>query len=84
MNWFTGTAVFVLVWFLVFLVALPWGVRLADAPESGHEAGAPANPRIGLKILLTTIIACVIWVGVEYIVANDIIDFRPPDTSDSP
>ena len=50
-------------------MVLPWGVRRQDDPEPGHEAGAPENPRLWLKVAVTTGIAVVItalaWVAVD-------------------
>jgi predicted secreted protein len=33
---------------------LPIGVRISEQGERGLDAGAPDNPRIGRKIVLTT------------------------------
>jgi predicted secreted protein len=38
--------------------------------------GAPARPRIWLKVALTTIVACVIWLGVFALIESDWISFR--------
>jgi predicted secreted protein len=84
MNWFTGTATYLVLWFLVLFTVLPWGIKVAESPEEGHATSAPVNPRLGLKILITTFIAAVLWFGVDYIVDNDIVDFRQPETSSNP
>ncbi|HLF58506.1 MAG TPA: DUF1467 family protein [Alphaproteobacteria bacterium] len=84
MNWFTGTATFLVVWFLVLFMVLPWGVKVAENPEQGHATSAPVNPRLGLKILVTTAIAVLVWLVVDYVVASNIIDFRPPESSANP
>jgi predicted secreted protein len=84
MNWFTGTATYLVLWFLVLFTVLPWGIKVAESPEEGHATSAPVNPRLGLKILITTFIAAVLWFGVDYIVDNDIVDFRQPETSLNP
>jgi predicted secreted protein len=81
MNWFTGSAVFLILWFLVLFMVLPWGVRVPDEPGPGHATSAPANPRLGLKVVITTAIAGVLWFVVDWIIANDIISFRSPPGS---
>ena len=84
MNWFTGTATYVVCWFLIFFMVLPWGVHTPDNPEPGHATSAPIHPRIGIKVLVTTLLAFIVWGVVDYIVANNIIDFRamvPPGQS---
>ena len=65
MNWFVGAATYLLLWFLVLLLVLPWGVKVTEEPEEGHATSAPVDPRIGLKILITTVIAALLWVGVD-------------------
>ncbi len=49
--------IFVLIWWLALFTVLPIGVRRVETPEPGHEAGAPENPKLWRKGLLTTVIA---------------------------
>ena len=69
MGWVGTGITFIISWWMVFFMVLPWGVRRQDDPEPGHEAGAPENPRLWLKVAVTTGIAVVItalaWVGVD-------------------
>jgi predicted secreted protein len=52
-------------WFLVMQILLPIGIR--SPHESGEEAhaladaGAPSNPRIGLKALIASGVAAALW-----------------------
>jgi predicted secreted protein len=75
MNWFTGIASFVVIWWVVIFAVLPWGVRPAE-DEMGQRAGAPENPRLGLKALVTTGVAVVLWGILYLIVSSDIWSFR--------
>jgi predicted secreted protein len=77
MTWFTGVAAYVVIWWLVIFTILPWGVRPAE-DEMGLRAGAPANPRLRLKALITTGIAAVLWGILYLIVSSDIWSFRQP------
>lgn len=69
MGWIGTGITFIISWWMVFFMVLPWGVRRQDDPEPGHEAGAPENPRLWLKVAVTTGIAVVItalaWVAVD-------------------
>ena len=69
MGWVGTGITFIISWWMVFFMVLPWGVRRQDDPELGHEAGAPENPRLRLKVAVTTGIAVVItalaWVAVD-------------------
>ncbi len=67
---------FILLWVTLFAV-LPWGVRRGEsAPGEGHDSGAPANPRLGLKFAATTVIAALLWAGVYALVTSGIINVR--------
>ncbi|MBL8700481.1 MAG: DUF1467 family protein [Alphaproteobacteria bacterium] len=76
MGWATGIAIYATIWWVVIFAVLPWGVRTPDKAETGHASGAPANPRLGLKALVTTIISAVIWVAIDLVVRSDLISFR--------
>jgi predicted secreted protein len=77
MNWFTGIMVYVVIWWLVIFCVLPIGVTPANEAHLGHDPGAPANPRMGFKVLLTTGITTVIFAIVYLIIISDWISFRP-------
>jgi len=76
MNWFTGTMVFIILWWLVWFCALPIGVRPADVPEEGHEPGAPVKPYLWWKAAGTTAVAAALFGVVYWLVASDYISFR--------
>ena len=57
---------FLVIWWLTLFVVLPWGVRRSESPDTGHDPGAPANPMLFKKALITTAIALVIW-GAAYL-----------------
>lgn len=76
MSWFTGILVYCMIWVVVLLTVLPWGVRPADDPEPGHEPGAPAQPMLWRKALATTVLAGVIWAAVYVVIDQGWISFR--------
>ena len=57
-----GVVAYVIIWVVVLFMVLPFGVRQPDETEPGHMPGAPENPRIGLKLAVTSGIAAVIWI----------------------
>jgi len=59
--WFSQAAIFILIWFVVVFAVLPWGVRQPTVPEPGHDPGAPVNPQLGRKVIITTAISLVVW-----------------------
>jgi predicted secreted protein len=76
MSWFGALVVFTVVWWLVFFVTLPFGVRRIENPEQGHDAGAPEKPRLLIKAGITTAIAGAVTGGLAAAVAYELIDFR--------
>lgn len=76
MGWVTGIVVYVIIWWLVIFMVLPWGVRRTETPEAGHDHGAPARPMLARKLLATTLIAGVLFAIVFAIVEADIISLR--------
>jgi predicted secreted protein len=76
MGWATGVAIYGTIWWVVIFAVLPWGVRTPDRPEKGNAASAPINPRLGIKVLATTVISAVIWVAIELVVRSDLVSFR--------
>ena len=64
MPWALGTAIFVIIWWTLLFTVLPFGVRSqqeTDAIVPGTDPGAPAKPRLGMKLIVTTALAIVFW-----------------------
>ncbi len=66
---FSQAAIFLLIWFVVLFAVLPWGVRQSSDPEPGHDPGAPANPNLWRKAIVTTVISLLLW-GVYFYVTQ--------------
>ena len=80
MTWISGTVVYVIIWWLVFFMALPIGVKppheVGEVAEPGHEAGAPVRPHLWKKVLAATVIAGILWGVAYWVIVEDIIRFR--------
>jgi predicted secreted protein len=66
----TAIAIYFLIWWITLFAVLPWGVRRQDengAIAPGTDPGAPAIPRLGWKLLWTTVAASAIF-AVCYVV----------------
>ena len=77
MNWFTGTAMFLVVWWVVLFAVLPFGVRVPDTVEEGQATSAPSHPRLWLKAGVTTAIAAVVWGILYLLITRGVIPLRP-------
>ena len=70
MGWATGVMVYVVIWWTVLFVTLPFGVRSqAESGEvqKGTDPGAPVAPALLKKALITSILAAIVFAGVWYI-----------------
>ena len=77
MDWLTAAVLYLLIWWVVLFAVLPVGTRPEPEPDpnSGWR-GAPARPRIGRKILATTLITAVIWGGCVALIDSGWLSFR--------
>jgi predicted secreted protein len=73
MDLVSGVVVFILLWWWVFLMALPFGVKVHDEIEPGHASSAPERPRIRLKMLIATVIASGLFMIVYWIIETGFI-----------
>ena len=56
-------AIFFVVWWVVLFAVLPWGVRSQHEKGEmllGTDPGAPANPRLLRKAIITTLVAMIV------------------------
>ena len=70
-----GFLIYVIIWWLVVFTILQFGVKKPDKIEKGHADGAPQNPRIIKKFIITSLIAFVLWLIVFYIIKNQFFVF---------
>ena len=69
----SAITVFVVLWWLVLFVVLPWGVQRDEAPQTGNDPGAPMRPRLLRKALLTTAIAAVLFALVYAVITGGLL-----------
>jgi predicted secreted protein len=81
MNLFATIVTFLVIWWLILFMVLPFGVAPPEVVEKGHASSAPAKPRLLIKLLITTVLAIVVTYGVQWFVQSGLIDIRPPSAS---
>lgn len=77
MGWFTGLVVYLLIWWTVLFAVLPFGTRQAaiSDPRLGWR-GAPEHPHLLRKVIVTTLIAAVVWAGADLLISSPYVSFR--------
>jgi len=63
--------IFVVIWWLVLFMVLPFGIQKDDEIVGGNDPGAPKNPMLKKKIILTSIISLVLSIIVS-VIKNEI------------
>ncbi len=77
MNWFTAVVLFVLIWWTALFAVLPLGTKPVPTPDSlTGWRGAPEQPRLGRKLLITTAITLLIWGICMGVIESGWISFR--------
>jgi predicted secreted protein len=77
MNWFTGAVLFVIIWWTALFAVLPIGTKpMVAADDKSGWRGAPEHPRMLRKIIITTLVTCILWAGAVSLIRSDYLSFR--------
>ena len=72
--------VYVMIWWIIFFSVLPIGIQsnkeIYKEKIGGNDPGAPKNPRIVQRFLLTTLITSIIFAVIYYLVRIDLLNLR--------
>tara|TARA_B100000700_G_scaffold228762_1_gene252765 strand:+ start:34 stop:288 length:255 start_codon:yes stop_codon:yes gene_type:complete len=72
--------VYVMIWWIIFFSVLPIGIQskkeVFKEKIGGIDPGAPNNPKILKKFLITTIITSIIFIVIYYLVKIDLLNLR--------
>lgn len=63
--------IFVIIWWLVLFIVLPFGIQTENDVKDGNDPGAPKNPMLKKKIIITSIISFFLSILVT-IIKNEI------------
>tara|TARA_B100000242_G_C42858594_1_gene398590 strand:- start:255 stop:509 length:255 start_codon:yes stop_codon:yes gene_type:complete len=72
--------VYVIIWWIIFFSLLPVGIKsnkeVFREKIEGIDPGAPKNPKIAKKFLMTTIITTIIFLVIYYLVKINLLNLR--------
>ena len=72
--------VYVMIWWIIFFSLLPVGIQsnkeVFKEKIGGMDPGAPKNPKIRKKFLITTLITTIIFAVIYYLVEIDFLNLR--------
>lgn len=72
----TGVMIYVLIWWMVMFCILPFNIQTENKPTDGAMPGAPLNPHLKGKIIITTAISSLVWVIVYCIIQANLVSFH--------
>jgi predicted secreted protein len=76
MDIVSGIVVYILLWWWVLFMVLPFGAKAPEQVDTGHASSAPERPRMMLKLAVTTIVSAGLFVIVYLIISSGIFSFR--------
>ena len=76
MDIVSGIVVYILLWWWVLFMTLPFGAKAPESVEKGHATSAPQKPRLLIKAAATTVIAFIFWLIVNALISSNIFSFR--------
>ena len=72
--------VYVCIWWVVFFSLLPVGIVSEDKKFKeglgGNDPGAPKNPKIVKKFVITTLTTTILFIAIYYMVSNNYLNLR--------
>ena len=72
--------VYISIWWIVFFSVLPIGIKSQNIKfkdrMQGNDPGAPKNPKIAKKFLITTLITSIIFAVIYYLSINNYLNLR--------
>jgi predicted secreted protein len=72
--------VYICIWWIVFFSVLPIGIKSQNIEFKenlrGNDPGAPKNPGIAKKFLITTLITSIIFAVIYYLTINNYLNLR--------
>ena len=66
-----------MIWWTALFAVLPIGTKpMAQPDDKSGWRGAPERPNILRKVIVTTIVASVLWTGSYLLIRSDYVSFR--------
>ncbi len=77
MGLVNGIVLYIVLWWVVFFMALPFGVQSDEEAGQDTLAGtvssAPVKPMLRLKVIITTVVAATVWGGIWWALDSGLI-----------
>jgi predicted secreted protein len=78
----SALVLYAVLWFLTLLIVIPIRLKTqGDVGEIVHgtHAGAPHEPQMKKRMLITTVVAFVLWAIIAYVISSGMLTVRDID-----
>ena len=65
--------IYVIVWWILFFMALPIGLKKPVYNIPGQDRGAPEKPKLWLKFFVVSIISLILTIIINFIIRNNLL-----------
>ena len=73
MSFFESFVIYVVVWWVLFFVSLPIGIRRSHSFIPGQDSGAPEKTYLWKKFLIVSVITFAFTLIIIYLINNKLI-----------
>ncbi|HYD19780.1 MAG TPA: DUF1467 family protein [Patescibacteria group bacterium] len=73
MDVVTALFIYLLIWWVMLFAVLPLGVERHADEGVGHDAGAPRQPHLKKKIILTSLLSAGLLLLIHLLIVADVI-----------
>ena len=73
MSLFEGFIIYVVVWWILFFMFLPLGIKKSSKLVPGQDSGAPEKTYLLKKIFIVSLVSLVLTLVIIYLINNNII-----------
>ncbi|MRU16232.1 DUF1467 family protein [Roseovarius sp. A21] len=81
----SAIVLFLVIWFMTFLIALPIRIQTqgeAGTTVEGTHAGSPEQHHLRKKMIITTLVSIVLWIIIGGTILSGVISVRDIDMFD--
>ena len=73
MSLFEGFVVYVVIWWILFFIFLPIGIKRSNTLIPGQDSGAPEKTFLWKKIFIVSFISLILTFIIIYLIDNKLI-----------
>jgi len=73
MGFFEYFVVYIIIWWILFFIFLPIGIRKSNPKVIGQDSGAPEKTYLWKKFIVVSILSLLLTIIIVYVINNNLI-----------